>query len=1074
MNVKKHEKDMKTNKIIEVDGEKIQIQMTRRGFLKSTAFLGGLAAASNIPGLGLLETARAKGLLGNNYPFDNAENVIYSCCLQCHTACTIKCKILDGVMVSVAGNPYSPMNMHPQLSYDIKPQEAVLYDGRLCPKGNAGVQTLYDPYRIRKVLKRKPGTNRGENKWITVDFDQAVTEIVNGGNLFGEGNVPGLKEIYAVRDPAIMKSLKEDSEKVAKKEMGLDDFKSKHQEHLHLLIDPEHPDLGPKNNRFVFMAGRIEEGRAAFAKRWLKDAFGSTNWYAHTTVCEQSHHIAYKQFTASYEYDKKKWKDGPAHMKPDVPNCDFVIFFGTSPFEANFGPTNWTSYVTNAQAKRNFHFAVVDPRLSNTAAKANYWVPIKPGGDAAFALGMARWIIENNRYNEAYLSAANRVAAKANGDTTWSNASHLVMLSKDGKRGERLLRSDDCGLSPSDHFVVSTGGKLVAFDPYAEDGQPVVGDLLAEGEIKGVKYKTAFALFKDVVMEKGLNEWAEEAGIPVKQIIEVAREFTSHGRKAVADMYRGPVQHTSGYHNGRCILALNLMVGNADWKGGLMTGGGGWDEQGGKEGQPFPLKTLHPGKLGSFGVLLTREQRHYEDTTLFQKYGYPARRTWYPYTGEVYQEVIPSAADGYPYSIGALFIHMGTPALSVPGANSTIDIIRDPKKIPLIFSDDVVIGETTMYSDYIFPDTAIWERWCTPHTAPAIATAVSKIRQPVVEPLVETCTIFGQKQHISMEAVMIGIAEKLGLSGYGPNGFGPGMAFNNKSDYYLKLAANIAYGNKAGKDKAPLADQEEIELFRKARRHLSKAVFDEEQWKKAVGNDEDLWRRVVYVLNRGGRFEDASKAYEGDKLSHQYKKQFNLFSEAVATGRHSMTGKNFSGLPIAEPVQDAAGREVHFSSDFPFQLFTYKLIVGGQSRTIGNYWIMVAQQGQNYVQMNRRDAEKLGLKDGDLVRLEGPTNIKGTIPLLQGVEKPVTGVLKTEEGIRPGTVAASWSYGHWAYGSQDVLVDGALIKGDKRRATGICPNSVMMVDQTVKNTCLSDPIGGSCSFYDSWVRVVKA
>ncbi|MGB9711516.1 MAG: molybdopterin dinucleotide binding domain-containing protein [Dissulfurimicrobium hydrothermale] len=341
-------------------------------------------------------------------------------------------------------------------------------------------------------------------------------------------------------------------------------------------------------------------------------------------------------------------------------------------------------------------------------------------------------------------------------------------------------------------------------------------------------------------------------------------------------------------------------------------------------------------------------------------------------------------------------------------------------------------------------------------------------------PPTEICTVFGQKQHISMEAVMLVIAEKLGLSGYGPDGFGPGMPFTHRDEYYLKFVANIAYGNKAGKDKAPIADQEELELFRKARRHLSKAVFDEERWKKAVGNDEDLWRRVVYVLNRGGRFEDASKAYEGDKVTHQYKNQFNLFCEAVATGRHSMTGKNFSGLPIAEPVRDAAGRDIHFSGEFPFQLFTYKLIMGGQSRTIGNYWTMVAQQGQNYVQMNRRDAEKFGLKDGDLVRLEGPTNLKGTIPLLPGVEKPVTGVLKTEEGIRPGTVAVSWSYGHWAYGSQDVSVDGALIKGDKRRATGICPNSVMMVDQTVKNTCLSDPIGGSCSFYDSWVRVVRA
>ena len=58
-------------------------------------------------------------------------------------------------------------------------------EGSLCPKGQAGIQALYDPYRIVKVLKR--AGKRGENKWKSVPFEQAVDEIVNGGNLFGEG-----------------------------------------------------------------------------------------------------------------------------------------------------------------------------------------------------------------------------------------------------------------------------------------------------------------------------------------------------------------------------------------------------------------------------------------------------------------------------------------------------------------------------------------------------------------------------------------------------------------------------------------------------------------------------------------------------------------------------------------------------------------------------------------------------------------------------------------------------------------------------------------------------------------------
>ncbi len=1072
----------KREKIVEVDGKKIK--MNRRCFLKSAAFFGGVVAASKLVGGSVVgKAAQAGAFSANEYPFDDPRKVIYTCCLQCHTACTIKAKILDGVMVKVDGNPYSPMNMNPHLSYDTSPKEAVLYDGRLCPKGQAGVQTLYDPYRIRKVLKRKPGTKRGENKWVTIDFDKAIEEIVNGGNLFGEGHVPGLKEIWAVRDPKLMKALKSDAKKVANGEMSLAEFKSKHKDHLDKLIDPDHPDLGPINNQFVFLAGRIEHGRKEFSKRFLKNAFGSVNWYEHTTVCEQSHHIAFNEMTAKYKGGKwhpmlkeyvEDYGGGKHHLKPDVPNAEFVIWFGTSPFEANFGPTHWVSYITNAAAKRNFKFAVVDPRLNKTAAKANWWVPVRPGGDAPLALGMIRWIIENKRYNEAYLRAANRMAAKANGDTTWTNATHLVKLSDDGKRGVKLLRGDECKVCDQHLFMASVNGELVTFDPYAKDGEPIVGDLFAEGEINGVKYKTSFALLRDLVMERTLEEWAQEAGVSVRQMVELAKEFTSHGRKVMADMYRGPVQHTNGYYNGCAIITLNLLVGNADWKGGMTKGGGHWHEDGSKKGQPFNLKKkLHPGKLGSYGVTLTREHWRYEDTTLFKKDGYPAKRMWYPHTGNVYQEVIPSAADGYPYTIKAMWLHKGTPALSVPGANSTIDILRDPKKIPLLIADDIVIGETTMYADYIFPDTAIWERWGTPHLTPACPTAGSKVRQPAVESLVEKVRVFGTEQHISMEAVMLAIAEKLGLPGYGKDGFGPGLDFTQRDEFFIKAVANIAFGDHGGKDKVPLANAEELRIFKAARSHLSAASFDEARWKRALGGDEDLWRRVVYVLNRGGRFEDASKAYKGDKMHHQFKSQFNLFVEHVALSKHPITGENFAGMPIYEPVKDAAGREVRFGSEYPFQLFTYKHILGGQSRTISNYWTMVAEAGQNYVQINTEDARRLGLKNGDKVKIVGPTNPKGTIPLLPGLEKPVVGTVKVEEGIRPGTVVASWSFGHWAYGSADVMVDGQVIKGDSRRGTGVCPNASMLVDPALKNMCLTDPIGGSCSFYDSRVNLVK-
>jgi len=85
--------------------------------------------------------------------------------------------------------PFDPFPSVPHLPYRTSPGSVNTMDLAICPKGQAGLQTVYDPYRITKVLKR--AGKRGEGKWITIPFDQGIEEIVNGGFLFK--NVPGKK-----------------------------------------------------------------------------------------------------------------------------------------------------------------------------------------------------------------------------------------------------------------------------------------------------------------------------------------------------------------------------------------------------------------------------------------------------------------------------------------------------------------------------------------------------------------------------------------------------------------------------------------------------------------------------------------------------------------------------------------------------------------------------------------------------------------------------------------------------------------------------------------------------------------
>ena len=596
---------------------------------------------------------------------------------------------------------------------------------------------------------------RGSGKWQTIEFDQAIDEIVNGGDLFGDGPVPGLMDIFVLRDPDLAAEMAADVEAIEGGEMTVAEFKRKHSANLDVLIDPDHPDLGPKNNQFVFMPGRIEHGRKELDKWFTNDSFGSVNRIDHTSICEQSHHIAYKQMNSA----------GKTHLKPDLLNSEFVVFFGASPFDAGFGPTHMVEKITKGLVERNFKYAVVDPRLSKTAAKAWRWLPVKPGMDAAIALGMARWIIENERYDKTFLENPNRDAAEEDGETNSTDATHLVRTDE-----MVFLAPEDAGLEvpptpegedEEPQFVVMTEAGP------ALHSQATAGQLEVDTKIDGIPVKSVFTLLRERALEKTLDECAELASISADDIIELADELTSHGKKAAVEFYRGPVQHTNGYCNAQALITLNLLIGNVDHKGGLMVGGGHWHEEGDKAG-PYNLKELHSGKLKKFGVPINREGKTYDKSTLFESDGgFPARRPWYPLTSNVFQEVIPAAGAAYPYSIKALWLHKGTPTFSSPGGHAQIEILKDTAKVPLFIYTDIVVGETSMYADYIFPDITYLERWATPHTSPDVPTKISKYRQPLVAPIPETVVVDGEEMPISMEAVMLAIASRLGLSGFG-------------------------------------------------------------------------------------------------------------------------------------------------------------------------------------------------------------------------------------------------------------------------------------------------------------------
>ncbi|MDM8516658.1 molybdopterin-dependent oxidoreductase [Desulfobacterales bacterium HSG16] len=84
----------------------------------------------------------------------------------------------------------------------------------------------------------------------------------------------------------------------------------------------------------------------------------------------------------------------------DFENSDFILSFGSGIIDGWGAPVRMFKANANMKGK----IVQIEPRLSNTAAKADKWIPIKPGTEAALALGLAHVIIKKSLYNKDFIS----------------------------------------------------------------------------------------------------------------------------------------------------------------------------------------------------------------------------------------------------------------------------------------------------------------------------------------------------------------------------------------------------------------------------------------------------------------------------------------------------------------------------------------------------------------------------------------------------------------------------------------------------------------------------------------------
>ena len=197
-----------------------------------------------------------------------------------------------------------------------------------------------------------------------------------------------------------------------------------------------------------------------------------------------------------------------------------------------------------------------------------------------------------------------------------------------------------------------------------------------------------------------------------------------------------------------------------------------------------------------------------------------------------------------------------------------------------------------------------------------------------------------------------------------------------------------------------------------------------------------------------------------------------MYQEKTASTIHSGTGKKNPGVATYVPIRDYLGREPdELRKGHDLALITHRTITQCKSRTIADPWLTPLMP-ENAILVNPEDAKRLGLKDGDVVKVVSATNPSGEWDLGAGKKKLMIGKVVFTQTMRPGVTSFALGFGHWATGASDVTIDGNVIKGEPRRAAGIHANAAMWIDPALKNTCMLDPVGGSVSFYDTHIRLV--
>lgn len=225
----------------------------------------------------------------------------------------------------------------------------------------------------------------------------------------------------------------------------------------------------------------------------------------------------------------------------DFKNSDVILNMGGNTAENHPISMKW---IMKAKEERGAKLIVVDPRFTRTAAKADLYVPIRPGTDIVFLGGLIKYIIDNNLYFRDYV-------------INYTDASFLV------DPNFKLPDELDGVFSGYDEKKRSYDRSTWKFQ-LDESGIPKKDETLQDP-------RCVFQLLKKHFSRYTIDVVSNITGAPKDKIEEAYRIIASTGKpdKTCSISYAmGWTQHTVGSQNIRAFAIIQLLLGNIGMAGG--------------------------------------------------------------------------------------------------------------------------------------------------------------------------------------------------------------------------------------------------------------------------------------------------------------------------------------------------------------------------------------------------------------------------------------------------------------------------------------------------------------------------